>query len=126
VIDMVDAALARFQHSTDPSILELWSELCVHRYLLQQFHVPVCPRVGLDKNATRNACTSRAADKLSMGELMLCTAIRLTGPRCVTALLGQAAAVPCREAHHRRRRLVARVYQALGSLIRVVVVPAVT
>jgi hypothetical protein len=35
VLGMVDAALARYQHSTDPGILELWSELCVHRAALR-------------------------------------------------------------------------------------------
>ena len=35
VIANVDAALARFQHSTDPHVLELWSELCVHRAALR-------------------------------------------------------------------------------------------
>lgn len=35
VVAKVDAALARFQHSTDPHVLELWSELCVHRAALR-------------------------------------------------------------------------------------------
>lgn len=35
VLGMVDAALARYQHSMDPDILVLWSELCVHRAALR-------------------------------------------------------------------------------------------
>lgn len=36
MVAKVDAALARFQHSTDPHVLELWSELCVHRAALRE------------------------------------------------------------------------------------------
>lgn len=35
VIAQVDAALARYQHSTDPKVLAMWSELCVHRATLR-------------------------------------------------------------------------------------------
>ena len=35
VIANVDAALARFQHSSDPHVRELWSKLCVHRAALR-------------------------------------------------------------------------------------------
>eukprot|EP01043_Picozoa_sp_COSAG02_P082106 COSAG02_NODE_20406_length_833_cov_1.126703_1_plen_140_part_00 len=35
VVAKVNAALARFQHSTDKQVLELWSKLCVHRAALR-------------------------------------------------------------------------------------------
>ena len=35
MVAKINAALARFQHSTDQQVLELWSKLCVHRAALR-------------------------------------------------------------------------------------------